>query len=325
MGPVSLPVRPLLGLKVSCIVLVVIALLTLLIEELKRRETLLEYIPHYRCGTYRHRGFIPNPTGCKSNFVKANVLERLVEQYLSATQQRQQWDSIANTEQEQQIKVEAVPVSFGPTGKESEKRLLHEREQLKQENKRLWDNACSIGGSALELAKEDMPANDNKIKVIDAALEELANRITPEQWEKRKETALLAIKEGTYRAKKEALSKVLERIDCYFEHDMNAKGSMPQYHLAKVKFFPVPLVYSDTDTKEALAAKNKIQAGWESMEKMGVVKVETYTPYVVNCSKPVLTKEGDDYFNGLWAHKHERWPLSPTLALNLAFNRAKSG
>ena len=83
------------------------------------------------------------------------------------------------------------------------------------------------------------------------------------------------IREGTHRAKKEALSKVLERIECYFttREGRKWKGKpVIQYHLAKVKFIPVALVYRPTDSKAEIEQKAKVGKGLVAMsgaERMG--------------------------------------------------------
>ena len=74
------------------------------------------------------------------------------------------------------------------------------------------------------------------------------------------------------------MSKVLERIDCYFEDIPEPIHYRKHYRLARVKFIPVPLVYKHGDS-ELNHATDRIQEGLIGMDKeKDGVKVE----YAVN-------------------------------------------
>ncbi len=230
-----------------------------------------KYVPFYRCSAYQNRGRRTNPFKCNVNFVRAAELEGYVEDYLVSTQQKMPMPSRGNVILES---IMNLPIDTLPP--EEKQRLSNEIEELKIAGKKLWAKMkianCPI---AEQEAGQDMQENAKQIAEKENQLKQLNERMTSEEKEKRLADAITAHREGTFRAKKEALSKVLERIDCYFEYMPNA---FKKHQLKKVKFIPVPLAYHHSDS-ELNKATDIIQEGLIAMDKeKDGVKIE-YKPH----------------------------------------------
>ena len=274
------------------------------------------YVQSYRCGAYQRWGRY-NPYGCPPIFIAADVMEELVEHYLTAIQERASLDS-AIENGKSTIQIEAVPPCFDPVAPAVRQGLEAEIKALEQESDRLWDVAQRLGiPFAFEKAREEMKANEKRKAGLKAELKRLDEQITPQQYAKRVADARKIIKEGTGRAKKEALSKVLSRIDCWFGHSPN---KTPRRPLVKVKFYPITLTYRDTDTPEERKRNNQIQAGIMAMGDKDGVKIEGHLTYDVEAKKQFSREEWDAFLAG----KPVKVPL-PVELQSLAVNCAKAG
>lgn len=110
--------------------------------------------------------------------------------------------------------------------------------------------------------------------------------------------ALRTIQEGTDRTKKEALSKVLERIDCYFDYRENA---YIRHRLARVVFTPLAIRSQWDDTKEQTEKNRQRQEQLLAAggEKDGV-KIGTTMHYDhVAGGNAMITEEGREYIRSL--------------------------
>ena len=77
-------------------------------RKVKAKGKTFRYVPHYRCSTYQSKGNQFNSFGCQSNYIKASVLEELVEHYLMSTQQNIAMKPMLD---KRNIAIEPMPVS----------------------------------------------------------------------------------------------------------------------------------------------------------------------------------------------------------------------
>jgi hypothetical protein len=272
----------------------------------KRGKGEYKPIPYYRCSAYQQYGTKGNPFGCKAHLIKASVFEGLIETYLIATQQKAGFDRQVETGKPA-ITIESKPVSFDAPDPAHKQGLIAEKKRLERGRDTILERAFQFDSAyAMDKAKEKVKASDARIAELEDELKRIEKHFTKEEYDRRVNDALTTIREGTDRAKKEALSKVLERIDCYF---VDTPGKIRNYRLAKVVFTPVALCGSWSNTEEENERSHAMQKKILATEgKRGRVQVGVKMNYkyeaCIGKENPhgVLTKKGEKVFRELRAN-----------------------
>ncbi len=226
------------------------------------------YRPDYRCSSYKHRGGTLNPFGCATHHIRASQLETIVEKYLDAigkTLSGQDGDLTGGT-----VRIEQAPMSFDEQDPQERIGIEEEIARLEAENKRVWDIACKCDTeSAFQNSKDTMRGHDKRIAELKKRLAEMAERLTPDEMLRRVEAAKQTLRDSNYRAKKEAVAKVIDRIDCYFE-----RFGLCKYRLSSVKIIPVTVEFQASDTPEETVQKTDLleqqKIGLTGLEQDGV-------------------------------------------------------
>ena len=104
-----------------------------------------------------------------------------------------------------------------------------------------------------------MQRNDDTIEELRAELRAMSERLTKEEMLARISRTIDLMKEGRDRAKKEALSKIIRRIDCYFVPTGGlGRSHSPKYRLAGVQFIPVCVSVEVEDSLEERDRKRRL-------------------------------------------------------------------
>jgi hypothetical protein len=211
-------------------------------------------VPSYRCSSYQSRGGHTNRYGCQANFVKHSVAEELVLQYLTSTLQKTAFDAEVENRKPSFPLIERVPESFEEPDPQARERIVAEIAELKAKNREELELARKFGVESItEDAIAKVKSNDNKISELEEELKQQDERLTREEYDRRVNEALRTMKDGTDRAKKEALSKVLSKIELTFGY---RESPSVKHHLAKVLFVPL-VIQSRWDDTADKTKKNK--------------------------------------------------------------------
>ena len=223
----------------------------------KRDGVEIRTISNYRCGAYQSMGANKNPYGCMSNYVKAELLEKLVVGYLDRTEQMLRFDQ--DTAPSSPIEIQDIPMCFEEPDPKAKGHIEGQLKSLEAENKRLWKVASDINStSAFQQAKEEMLQNDDTIDELRAELQAMSERLTKEEMLERIASAKQVISEGRCRAKKEALSQIIRRIYCRFDPTGGlGRSHSPKYRLAAVWFIPVCVSVEEEDSLEEQDRKRR--------------------------------------------------------------------
>jgi hypothetical protein len=199
----------------------------------KRDGVEIRKVMIYRCSTYQYKGGPGNPYGCLPFFVTAKDIEAIVDYWLDVHSD----EKIELPIELIDCKLDFPPMEFDEPDPKLIEKKQDEIKQLDEEDRKIVETGLGLALSKNDPAYKPLAQslNDNKLarEKIENFLEDLARRPT-------KESRLRDIKiakESDSRAKAEALSKIIERIECSF--DVDNRKYQTKYHLSKVKIVPV--------------------------------------------------------------------------------------